>query len=233
MADPDYTPTVSAEQIERIRHWHEDAYARRASETPAVRTFDYLDLTLTVPPEVQPIAGVSHLLGNAVLAEVNDDDHVLDMGTGCGVNAILAASKARRVLAVDTNPVALDAARRNAEANGVADRVEVRRSDVFSNVRGEFDLIIFDPPFRWFAPRDLRESATTDHNYRAMTAFFDQAPRHLRPNGRMLIFFGTSGDLGHLRRLADQQRFETETVAHEDLVKHGWRVDYYTFRMTR
>lgn len=78
--DPDYTPTVSAEQIERIRHWHEDAYTRRQSEMPAVRTFDYLGLTLTVPPEVQPIASVSHLLGEAVLAEVTPDDRVLDMG---------------------------------------------------------------------------------------------------------------------------------------------------------
>ncbi len=231
--NPDYTPTVSAEQIERIRHWHEDAYTRRQSEMPAVRTFDYLGLTLTVPPEVQPIASVSHLLGEAVLAEVTPDDRVLDMGTGCGVNAVLAASTATRVLAVDNNPVALGAARRNAEANGVADRVEVRHSDVFSNVDGEFDLIIFDPPFRWFAPRDLRETATTDHNYRAMTTFFHQVPRYLRPTGRMLIFFGTSGDLGHLRRLADQQHFQTEIVAHEDLAKHGWRVDYYTFRMTR
>lgn len=232
-ADPDYTPTVSAEQIERIRRWHEDAYARRESETPAVRTFDYLGLTLTVPPEVQPIASVSHLLGEAVLAEVRQDDHVLDMGTGSGVNAILAASKAGRIVAVDTNPIALDAARRNAEANGVADRVEVRHSDVFSNVSGEFDLIIFDPPFRWFAPRDLRETASADHNYRAMNTFFHQASRHLRPTGRMLIFFGTSGDLGHLRRLADQQRFNTEIVAHDNLVKNDWRVDYYTFRMTR
>jgi release factor glutamine methyltransferase len=59
-----------------------------------------------VPPDVQPITGVSLVLGEAVLAEVRVGDQVLDMGTGCGVNAVLAASRAGRVLAVDVNPVA-------------------------------------------------------------------------------------------------------------------------------
>jgi release factor glutamine methyltransferase len=79
------------------------------------------------------------------------------------------------VVAVDINPHALAAAQDNAARNGVADRIEVSHSDVYSNVDGAFDLIIFDPPFRWFAPRDLLEAATTDENYRAMTRFFRQA----------------------------------------------------------
>lgn len=141
-----------------------------------------------VPPQVQPITGMSHLLGEAVLEEVRESDRVLDMGTGSGVNAILAASKAAEVVAVDINPVAVEAARNNAAYNGVADRIAIRRSNVFSNVDGEFDLIIFDPLFRWFAPRDLLEAATTDENYRAMTTFFREARRYLALNGRMLIF---------------------------------------------
>ncbi len=104
-------------------------------------------------------------------------------------------------LAVDINPHALAAARDNVLRNGVADRVEVRRSDVFSDVDGIFDLIVFDPPFRWFAPRDFLEAATTDENYGAMTRFFRQARRHLADGGRMLIFFGTSGDLAYIQQL--------------------------------
>ncbi len=91
--------------------------------------------------------------------------------------------------------------RDNVLRNGVADRVEVRRSDVFSDVDGIFDLIVFDPPFRWFAPRDFLEAATTDENYDAMTRFFRQARRHLADGGRMLIFFGTSGDLAYIQQL--------------------------------
>lgn len=227
-----YTPTLSAEHAERIRQWHESAYRAARAEAGAGQTFHYLGRTIVVPPEVQPITGVSHLLGEAVLAEVREDDRVLDMGTGSGVNAILAAARSSEVVAVDINPHALEAARANAARNGVADRIEIRHSDVFRSVDGEFDLIIFDPPFRWFAPRDLLEAAMTDENYRAMTEFFRNARRHLRPDGRMLIFFGTSGDLGYLRRLADEEGFRSEVVAHLDLVKDGWRVEYFTFRMT-
>lgn len=232
MTEPGYTPTVSAEYAERIRQWHENAYATARAEAGAGQTFEYLGRTLVVPPDVQPINRMSHLLGEAVLAEVREGDRVLDMGTGSGVNAILAASKATDVLAVDINPHAVTAARQNAERNGVADRVEVRHSDVFSDVDGQFDLIVFDPPFRWFAPRDLLERAMTDENYRALTAFFRAARQHLTPAGRMLLFFGTSGDLDYLKRLVAEEGFHAHTVAHQDLVKDGWKVDYFTFRLT-
>ena len=156
---------------------------------------------------MHPITGVSHLLGEAILAEVRPNDRVLDMGTGCGVNAILAASRGADVLAVDINPYAIDAARQNAERNAVADRVEIRHSDVFEAVDGRFDLVIFDPPFRWFAPRDPLEAASTDENYRALTAFFRQAREHLTERGRLLVFFGTLGRPGLPGEAGGRQRF--------------------------
>jgi release factor glutamine methyltransferase len=225
-----HEPMLSPEDIDRIHRWHESANAGARAATR--RTFTYLGRTLIVPPEVMPISGTSALLGQAVLAEVREGDRVLDMGTGSGVNAILAASKSTDVMAVDINPHAVDAARENAECNGVADRVTVRQSDVFSDVGGRFDLIIFDPPFRWFAPRDLFEAAMTDENYRAMSTFFREAHRHLAPGGRMLIFFGTSGDLPYLKRLAAEAGFVSEVVARRALVKDGWQVEYFTFRMS-
>lgn len=227
-----YVPTVSEERAERILRWHEDAYRVGKAEGRSEQTFTYLDTTVLVPPDVMPITGMSHLFGRAVLAEVRDGDRVLDMGTGSGVNAILAATKSSDVVAVDINPRAVEAAQRNVERNGVGSRVEVRHSDVFGNVDGTFDLIIFDPPFRWFAPRDQFEVASTDENYRAMTTFFRQVRDYLTPAGRMLIFFGTSGDLNYLEPLAEEERFRTEVLAHQDLLKDGWRVDYFTFRLT-
>jgi len=48
----------------------------------------------------------------------------------------------------------------------------------------------------------------------------------------MLIFFGTSGDLAYLQRLVDETGFSSEVVAHDELTRDGWRVDYFTFRLS-
>jgi release factor glutamine methyltransferase len=80
------------------------------------------------------------------------------MGNGSGVNAVLAASKAAKVLAVDINPHALATARDNALRNGVANRVEVRRRDVFSNVDGTFDVIVFRSALSLVRPSRLARS---------------------------------------------------------------------------
>jgi release factor glutamine methyltransferase len=229
----DHEPLVSSEQAERIRRWHEAAYAEVQRESQAARTFEYFGRTLLVPPGVQPIMGTSHLLGQAVLDEVDPKDAVLDMGTGSGVNAILAASRSPHVVAVDVNPAAVAAARDNVVRNGVIDRVVVRVSDVFSEVSEAFDLVIFDPPFRWFRSRDALEAATTDHGYRALRTFFAQVGEHLMAAGRILIFFGTTGDAPFLHEQIADAGLHSTVVAQEMLTKDGWTAEYLTLRLTR
>ena len=67
---------------------------------------------------------------------------VLDIGTGSGILAVAAARLgAVSVTAIDLDPEALEVARRNAERNGVADRVEV--SDVpVTGLAGGYDLAL-------------------------------------------------------------------------------------------
>jgi release factor glutamine methyltransferase len=65
-----------------------------------------------------------------------------------------------------------------------------------------------------------------------MTEFFRSVRRHLAPGGRMLISFGTSGDLGYLRGLMDEQGFRSEVVAQQALTRDEMRVEYFVFRLT-
>lgn len=227
-----YRPLMSEERVEQIWELHKSLVEQGSAEADGEQTLSFLGLTLKVPPQVMTPCPVSHLFGEAVVAEVNEGDQVLEMGTGSGAHGILAAGKASEVLAVDINPHAVETVRANAELNGVADRVEARQSDIFGDVDGVFDLIIFNPPFHWFAARNVAESATTDENYAALTRFFRQAREHLADNGRMLIFFSTAGDLDYLQKLIDDEGFRREVVFQHSGDLAGMSADYFTYRLS-
>jgi ribosomal protein L11 methyltransferase len=68
---------------------------------------------------------------------------VLDVGTGSGILAIAAARLgAAEVVATDIDAAALEAARANAERNGVTDRIRFVKSDLLRKVAGKFDLVL-------------------------------------------------------------------------------------------
>ncbi len=68
---------------------------------------------------------------------------VLDVGTGSGIQALAAASnsKVRDVTAVDVNPEAVSSLK------GKNRKITVKQSDLFENVTGKFNIIIFNPPY--------------------------------------------------------------------------------------
>ena len=71
----------------------------------------------------------------------------LDIGTGCGVQALLVAKHAEHVVATDVNPRALAYTRLSAALNGF-DHVETREGSFFDPMQGEeFDLIVSNPPY--------------------------------------------------------------------------------------
>jgi methylase of polypeptide subunit release factors len=71
----------------------------------------------------------------------------LDLGTGCGVQALLAARHGDRVVATDVNERAITFSRINGALNGI-ENVEWRQGDLFAPVEGErFGLIVSNPPF--------------------------------------------------------------------------------------
>jgi len=195
------------------------------------RRIFHMGLELRVPEDVFPPAGDGSF-HRLIRDEVRPSDRVLDMGTGSGIGALLAASQSSEVVAVDINPRAVEAAAANAVRNGVAERITFLESDVFAAVDGTFDLLLFDPPFRWFKARDLLELGTADENYRALTTFMTRARQYLRPGGRILLHFGTSGDIDYLYQLIDAAGLKKEVLATEQLTRDDLAVTYYVFRLT-
>ncbi|MFB2554922.1 DUF7059 domain-containing protein [Herbiconiux liangxiaofengii] len=91
------------------------------------------------------IGGASTTLSGLMIA--SPVDSVLDLGTGCGIQALHAARHARRVVATDISRRALAIAAFNARLNGVTS-IEFRHGSLFEPVVGErFDRIVSNPPF--------------------------------------------------------------------------------------
>jgi methylase of polypeptide subunit release factors len=71
---------------------------------------------------------------------------VLDLGTGCGIQALHCAAHSDFITATDTNPRALALAGATARLNG--QRWDLRSGSLFEPVHGErFDLLVSNPPF--------------------------------------------------------------------------------------
>ncbi|MFF0573127.1 DUF7059 domain-containing protein [Streptosporangium saharense] len=72
---------------------------------------------------------------------------VLDLGTGCGVQVLHLAERAREIVATDVNRRALRMARLSWALSGI-DGVDARQGSLFEPVEGErFDLVVSNPPF--------------------------------------------------------------------------------------
>jgi hypothetical protein len=91
------------------------------------------------------VGGASLTLAGLMVGERVDS--VLDLGTGCGIQALHSARHSRRVVATDISDRALELAAFNARLNGAAG-IETRAGSLFEPVAGErFDRIVSNPPF--------------------------------------------------------------------------------------
>ena len=142
---------------------------------------------------------------------------VLDVGTGSGVLAIAAASAGARVVAVDSNPAAVDCARINADVNGVDDRVEIRLGDLFEPVTGEkFDLVLCNPPYFPGQPTTSLETAfrAGDFGHRFARDLGD----HLTESGRALVVLSNIGDEPNFLGAFAEADLEVEALRRRNLV---------------
>ena len=90
------------------------------------------------------VGGASTTLSGLMIAR--PVDLALDLGTGCGIQALHAARHAARVIATDISERALDLARFNAELNGVTN-IEFRLGSLFEPVPETFGHVVSNPPF--------------------------------------------------------------------------------------
>ncbi len=133
---------------------------------------------------------------------------ILEIGTGSGCIAIALAKNLpqSRITATDISKEALAIAKKNAEENGVADRIHFVLADlapwrVFQAEETRFDLIISNPPYiasgeidtlqaevSRFEPRRALDGGSS--GLEIIQKILQEAPDFLRPNGLLLLEIG-------------------------------------------
>jgi len=151
--------------------------------------------------------------------DAHKEERVLELGTGCGLLAILAAKAGAEVVATDINHSALECASANAVAHGVADRIDFRLGDLFEPIHDErFDLVVFNPPY---LPVQLEEAigASLDLAWEAgpdgravIDRFLEKLSEHLVPNGRALLVQSSLADISKTLRVLEMNGFQANIV---------------------
>ena len=127
------------------------------------------------------IGGASISLARAVIRE--PVRRALDIGTGCGIQALHLDAHCEQIVATDTNDRALALAAATARLNGMS--WDLRSGSMFEPVGGErFDLIVSNPPF-------VVGAGGQDYIYRDSGVVGDglceqlvrELPAHLNPGG--------------------------------------------------
>jgi len=145
---------------------------------------------------------------SAVVADREAVGRVLDLCTGSGCLAILAAlafPKAR-VDASDISDDALAVAQRNVADYGLEDRVRLMKSDLFPAVgAARYDLIVSNPPYVGAAamaafPPEHRAEPHLAHaggkdGLDIVRRILREAGRHLTPGGALVVEIGTARSL--------------------------------------
>jgi release factor glutamine methyltransferase len=115
----------------------------------------FFSMTLHVNPDVlipRPSTEslIEHVIQHARHTPGFHSPLIADVGTGSGAIAIALAKHVphSRVIATDISEAALATARRNAEEQGVADRVEFRRGDLLEPIADErLRYLVSNPPY--------------------------------------------------------------------------------------
>jgi len=207
---------LSAVEEKRFR----ELLLRRAEREPfqyitGRQEFYNLDFAVTkdvlIPrPETELIvaAAIEITKDNARFCEVG-------IGSGCISISILHAVKTASAIGLDISEKALKVARENAETHLVAERLELKSSDVFKNLQNEkFDLIVSNPPY--IPVEDVKTLQAEVRDYEPPAALTDGAdglsivrkiivgaPIFLKAGGFLLMEIGINQEVG-VREMFDK-----------------------------
>jgi release factor glutamine methyltransferase len=186
---------------------------RSEKNTPTMKT-TYQGITIHLSPHTYQPAEDTYLLLDACLKHIKDNDTVLEIGSGSGIiSTILKHRKHINITATDINPHAVRCTRAN--------NIPVIRTNLFQGIKAKFDVIIFNPPY---LPTSKDEKIPGWLNYAfdggtdgtaTITRFLEQAPRYLKPKGKILIVISSLANTEKITNKMQQIGYITNIEASE------------------
>jgi SAM-dependent methyltransferase len=121
--------------------------------------------------------------------------HAVDVGTGSGVLAFLAARGGfARITATDTNPNALESVRRDVARRDPRPPIRAVEADLFPDDLPPADLVVFNPPWLPGTPGEPFDAAL-EGPADLLERFFGRVVDVLAPGGRVVVLWSNIGQL--------------------------------------
>lgn len=180
-----------------------------------------------VPKGIYAPSDDTFLMLDAVAKVRVEGKKALDIGTGSGILGLFCAARGGRVTVTDVDDLALRHAQKAARALGLS--IQVIMSDIFSNVQGRFDLIIFNPPY---LPSSKVEDRTVDGGAQGTALsklFLGGLAEHLERDGTALLLVSSLNDPASLLPAAIPQ-FDYVVMAKRSLFFEELKVLRVRFR---
>ncbi len=152
-------------------------------------------------PDVYPPSEDSILFIESL--DIKKGEKVLEIGCGSGVVSIHCALSGANVTSGDINPKAVELTRINSELNNVT--LDVRETDVYSNISGRFDTILFNLPYLPVDEEGLLAKSWSGgpDGLGPLPELLEGAPDHLEENGRIVVVISSLMDTQALWDLLD------------------------------
>ncbi len=142
---------------------------------------------------------------------------VLDMGTGSGILAREAVKYADKVIAVDVNKELIQELKKLNKDK----KITYKHSNLFSNIKQKFNLIIFNPPYLPKDKREAKESALTTtggkKGYEIIEKFLNNVKKYLKKDGKVLLLFSSLSKKSRIQQILKKNKLKFKQIARKGL----------------
>ncbi|MEK6917645.1 MAG: tRNA (adenine(22)-N(1))-methyltransferase TrmK [Nanoarchaeota archaeon] len=197
-------------------------------QTQKKRIVDFLGYKIIIHKNVFPVDSPFSFSSEMTAKRIpGNAGVVLDVGTGTGVQAIIAAKRgARKVLAIDIDNNSLQNAKENVTFHKLNKIIEVRKSDLFENIKKEekFDLIISQLPFADVDYKSEVGHFLFDTGFKLHERLLKDVKNHLTKNGKVFIPSGDVANEKKLLELIKKYNYKIAQVSEEKFQKLNWKL---------